>query len=209
MTTTTTSHAWMIAACLIVASSTAAADSVSGANKFLEKRHAAVMSIVNQEVSGQQASGAREEKLRSAIDELLDFQELSRRALADHWNELEADKRTEFVSLLTQLVQRSYQKNLESIRNYQVKYDSAKPVGDSVLVHTVARSKKNRRAPAVEIDYTLMPQDGGYRVYDIATDGVSLVTNYRRQFNKIIRRDGWDALVDRMKKRLAEGSDTI
>jgi phospholipid transport system substrate-binding protein len=175
----------------------------------LEKRHAEVMSIIDQEGGAGHTDSARAAKLKSAIGQLLDFEELSRRSLSDHWDGLEEHKRQEFVALLTQLVERSYQKNLESIRNYQVQYDEAKPLGDSVLVHTVARSRKNRRAPAVEIDYTLFPREGSYRVYDIATDGVSLVSNYKRQFNKIIRRDGWDALIERMKKRLAEDGDSF
>jgi len=194
---------------LLGTASAAAADAPLTANKFLEKRHAEVMTIINQSNPSAKVDDAKEQRLKSAIGDLLDFEELSRRALADHWNGLEDTKRQEFVALLAQLVERSYQKNLESIRNFQVQYDQAKHQGDSVLVHTVARSRKNRRAPAVEIDYTLFPRDGSYRVYDIATDGVSLVANYKRQFNKIIRRDGWNALLERMRKRLAEGSDDL
>ena len=71
------------------------------------------------------------------------------------------------------------------------------PRGDSVVVKTVAQSKKNRRAPAVSIDYTLSSREGGWRVYDVTTDGVSLVSNYRTQFNDILSRrvEGQSALI--------------
>ncbi len=74
--------------------------------------------------------------------------------------------------------------------------------GQVVTVRTLASSASNRRDPAVSIDYQMMKVGNTWRVFDISTDGVSLVRNYRTQFNRIIERDGWDALIARMRDRL-------
>ena len=85
-------------------------------------------------------------------------------------------------------------------------YGEAEAQGDSVIVRTEARSRTNRRAPVVAIDYRLHQLNGNWRVIDISTDGSSLVESYRRQFRRIIRREGWDGLLNRMRARLEGGS---
>lgn len=175
--------------------------------KFLQARHRSVQQILEQKPAGADAQAARVDRLSHALDELLDLSELSRRALADHWDGISEVQRGEFVALLSQLVQQSYRKNLESTLDFAVRYTAESPLGDGVLVRTVARSRKNPRAPEVSIDYALRRLPEGFRVYDITTDGVSLVENYRKQFDRIIRRDGWSALVQRMQKKLAGGND--
>ena len=187
----------------------ALADSAAPAKRFLETRHAQVVKILKQPANGADALAKRNGELKKALADLLDFEELSKRALQDHWETLSTDKRKKFSELLAQLVERSYQKNLESTMDFRVTYDEAKQVGDSIQVSTEARSTKNRRSPPIAIDYTLATDGQAFRVYDITTDGVSLVSNYRRQFNKIIRREGWDALLDRMKSKLAADSESF
>ena len=136
------------------------------------------------------------------VSELLDLEELSRLALRDHWESRTPEQRAEFVSLLRRLVQEQYERNLERTMNYTVTYDGADVRGQVVTVRTLARSGTNGRAPAVSIDYQMKKVGNVWRVFDIATDGVSLVRNYRTQFNRIITRDGWDALIARMRDRL-------
>jgi phospholipid transport system substrate-binding protein len=179
------------------------------ATSYLKSKHTAVERILAGTAKGNGASAARDKKLKGALSDLLDYAELSKRALSDHWEGLTQAQRDEFVGLLSALVERSYQKNLESTLGYAISYGSESRAGDSVVVHTTARSKKNRRAPEVTIDYALQPSNGGYRVYDVTTDGVSLVANYRRQFNRIIKKDGWDALLERMRKKLAADGDAF
>lgn len=197
----------LLLACLLPTA--ALADAAPTAKDFLQKRHGEVVQILQRPAAGDDAINRRDADLKQALADLLDFHELSKRALSDHWEGLSADKRENFSSLLSQLVERSYQRNLESTMDYRVTYDAEKHVGDSIVVSTEARSTKNRRTPPVAIDYTLSPNGNTYRVYDVTTDGVSLVSNYKRQFNKIIEREGWDALLERMKKKLATDGETL
>lgn len=174
------------------------------ATSFIQKRHKVVRQILKRKASTSAQIEKRNGRLNGALGELFDFRELSRHALRDHWDGLEKSQRDEFVSLLSRLVQRSYQRNLKSTLDFSISYRGESPRGDGTLVRTVARSRKNRRAPEVAVDYTVVSKAGSWKVYDVTTDGVSLVRNYRTQFNRIIKRDGWTALLDKMRKKLAE-----
>ncbi len=185
---------------LLVGVVPAAADAQANpaeAQAFLTERHEALRTLF-----AQRAGAARNQRLSTLVSELLDLEELSRQALRDHWDSRTPAQREEFVSLLRQLVQEQYERNLERTMNYTVTYDGADVRGQVVTVRTLASSASNRRAPAVSIDYQMMKVGNTWRVFDISTDGVSLVRNYRTQFNRIIERDGWDALIARMRDRL-------
>ncbi len=171
--------------------------SPSEAQAYLETRHEALRSVF-----AGRATPARAQRISTMVSELLDLEELSRLALRDHWDSRTPEQRAEFVSLLQRLVQGQYENNLERTLNYNVVYDGADVRGEVVTVRTLASSRSNRRAPAVSIDYKMRKEGNRWRVFDILTDGVSLVRNYRTQFNRIIERDGWDALITRMRDRL-------
>jgi len=172
------------------------------AQSFLEAQHAEVERLMRQP-----EGETRDQRLSAVIGQLLDYDELARRSLSRHWAEHSAAEQREFSSLLRQLVERSYRSNLESTLGYDVRYLGAEAQGTDVLVRTTARSRTNRRQPAIAIDYALHRKDGRWQVFDVWTDGVSLVENYRSQFNRIIRREGWDALLQKMRDRITSGSE--
>jgi phospholipid transport system substrate-binding protein len=180
-----------------------------GARTFLKKRHDSVAAILRKPVKTDAARENRNAELDRILGTLLDFDELSRRTLRDHWKGLAEAQRTEFSKLFVNLIERSYRKNLESTLDYAIRYEGESPGPGGVVVHTVARSKKNRRAPEIVIDYALGKSDGGWKVFDVTTDGVSLVDNYRNQFNRIIKRKGWEGLIAKMRARLESGSGTL
>ena len=167
------------------------------AQAYLEAQHQRANQVLGQ------AEGAdRTRQLTTLLGNLLDFETLSQAALGEHWDAQPEEARAEFVSLLRQLVERSYQANLEGTLDFDVSYVNAEARGERVLVQTSARSRANRRAPAVTIDYTMRREGRNWRVVDVTTDGQSLVEGYRSQFNRIIARDGWSALIARMQQRL-------
>ena len=91
--------------------------------------------------------------------------------------------------------------SLRSQLEYEVAYvgESAKDSGVSVA--TEVRSSKNGRKQTLSIDYVLHENANAWRVFDLVTDGVGLVENYRSQFNKIIAKEGVAGLLDRMRKK--------
>jgi phospholipid transport system substrate-binding protein len=177
------------------------------AERYLKTKHDAAVRVLRGAAENDAARARRDEQITRMLSDLLDYDELSRRALATHWDGLGEPQRREFADLLKQLVERSYQGNLERTLNYEVRYMGEAPTEGGVVVRTVARSRENRRAPEVEIAYSMHEVAERWRVFDIETDGVSLVDNYRRQFHRIITRDGFDGLLRSMRQRLEQGSD--
>ena len=183
-----------------VSASTAFAQA-QNAETFLRDRHQAVERILSRAARTDAGRSRRQTELDSALEGLLDYDALAEAALVDHWSGLQPAQRTEFVGLLRQLVQRSYRNNLESTRDFVIRYTGTDTRGQSHIVHTTARSRTNGRAPEVGIDYELRQNGASWKVTDVVTDGVSLVRNYRSQFHRIVQRDGWDALIRRMRER--------
>jgi phospholipid transport system substrate-binding protein len=174
------------------------------AQQFVEQRHAAAAQLLRRP-----AGDARNRELTRLFDEMLDFQELGRRALGRHWAQRTEAERTQFIGLLQQLVQRAYQDNLQRTLQFDVNVTGSEAQGDAFLVRTEARSRSNRRSPPLLIDYSVRQTSGRWKVFDIHTDGVSMVANYRSQFSRIIARDGWAGLITRMQTRVAGGGTDI
>ncbi len=178
-----------------------------GATRFLQERHEEVNRILRQPAANEAARQRRAERLTRTLNELLDYEELSRRSLGAHWDSRNPADRERFVTLLRQLVERNYEGNLERIVDFEITYERETPRDGLTVVHTTARSRTQRRQPPVAIEYTLRRAGDAWRVVDVRTDGVSMVDNYRNQFNRIITRDGWDELIARMQRRLDSGSE--
>lgn len=168
------------------------------AQRFLEQKHDQV-----ERVMGQPANAQRDARLTRMLADLLDYEELSRRALGSHWASHTPAEQAEFVSILQQLVERNYRANLQRTLSFDVRYVGSDMQGSEALVRTRARDRRNRRAPEVAIDYLLQQDGSNWRVVDVTIDGGrSMVDNYRSQFRRIIRREGWDGLMTRMRARL-------
>ena len=146
---------------------------------------------------------ARERRLaiRKVIDERFDFEEMSKRSLAVYWQQRSAQERREFISLFTDLLERSYMKKIEGYNDEKIVYLDEKIDGKYAVVKTKIVTKRNVEIP---IDYRMMDKGGKWEVYDVSIEGVSLVNNYRAQFSKIIRTSSYQELVRRMKSKQEE-----
>jgi phospholipid transport system substrate-binding protein len=153
--------------------------------------------------------GSAEEKaltkeVTSRLSTFLDVDELGRRALKDHWAKLTEEQKKEFSKLLRELVEANYLKALRSQLEYSVAYVGESAKDSAVSVATEVRSSKNGRKQTMSIDYVLHENSNAWRVFDLVTDGVGLVENYRSQFNKVIAKEGVAGLLDRMRKKKLE-----
>lgn len=176
------------------------------ASRFLKQRHDDVNRIIRRTAETDAERQRRSREITQILSELLDYQELSRRALGSHWESRTPEQRERFVGLLRQLVERNYEQNLQRIQEFEVRYSGEESIADGTVVRTEARSRTERRQPPVEIAYSMHLVGTAWRVFDVNTDGVSLVRNYNNQFNRIISQNGWDELIRRMEQRLAAPS---
>jgi phospholipid transport system substrate-binding protein len=155
------------------------------------------------------AAGSAEEKALAAkvtesVRNFLDVDALGERALADHWSTLSEAQKTEYLSLLRGLIEDNYVKGLRANLEYKVVYKAETKKDDGTrLVKTEIKTKRRGRAYTIKVDYVLQQDGKSWRAFDVLTDGVGLVENYRAQFNKIIAKDGFDGLIAKMKKKRA------
>ena len=151
------------------------------------------------------AKPGTEKKVAATFDEVLDYATIAQGSLGSEWANRSDAEKAQFSDLLKQLVRRSYERNIKKTLNYNIEYTSEAAKGAQMIVSTKAVSKTDKRADPVEIEYTLAEKDGKWRIQDIKTDGVSLVSSYRSQFTKIIKKDGFPALITKMKDKIAKG----
>jgi phospholipid transport system substrate-binding protein len=155
---------------------------------------------------GSPAETKQKEQIRELAAGLLDYEELSKRALASHWDGLSGSQRKEFVATLRELIERNYTKQLRSNLDYQVQYKNEDVDGDEATVQTVVKVKTAGKSSDAEIVYKLRKSDAGWHVWDIITDESSLVRSYKSEFHKIITEKSYDELLKKMKNKLAEQS---
>jgi phospholipid transport system substrate-binding protein len=138
-------------------------------------------------------------ELRRIAVDLFDFDEMARRTLSRHWAGRTRAEQAEFVSLLIDVLERSYVARIEAYSGEKISY-----VGESIDGgYAVVRSKivSPRRRHDTAIDYRLHMRDRRWKVYDVLVDGVSLVSTYRSEFNRVIAASSYNTLVDALKNR--------
>jgi phospholipid transport system substrate-binding protein len=139
----------------------------------------------------------RRHMLEEVIAARFDYTEMSKRALASHWVPLTTGERAEFVELFKTFLSDRYAEKIEGYSGELVSYLSERIEGNYAEVRTELRSSK----VSIPMDYRLFSIEGRWHAYDIIVDGVSLVKNYRSQFDKIIRTSSYQELVRRLRER--------
>ncbi len=146
-------------------------------------------------------------KVTTSVRDFLDIDELGKRAMADQWAKLTEAQRNEFLSTLRALIEDNYVRGLRSNLSYTVDYNGETTDKDgNIVVTTTINTKRKNRALKIQIDYVLKKDGGKLKAWDVKTDGVGLVENYRTQFNKIVAKEGFDGLIARMKKKQSSAS---
>jgi phospholipid transport system substrate-binding protein len=139
----------------------------------------------------------RRTKLRQAVSQHFGFEEMAQRALGPHWKKLTGEQKQEFVSLFSDLLEPAYSSKIESYGGSQSDIRYIKETIDTQGYASVRTEIATRDLP-VEVEYRLLHHHGKWEVYDVVIEGVSLVNNYRTQFNKIIVQESYAALVKQM-----------
>jgi phospholipid transport system substrate-binding protein len=139
--------------------------------------------------------------VRKIADEIFDFGETARRSLGRHWAARTQAERDEFVKLFGDLLERSYISKVELYGGEKIHYVGDKIDGDTASVLSRLVTKGGSDVP---IEYRMLRKGHRWLVYDVIIEGVSLVANYRTQFNKIIQTSSYAELVRKMKSRQEE-----
>jgi phospholipid transport system substrate-binding protein len=143
----------------------------------------------------------RRQMVKRIVDPYFDYREMAKRSLGPVWGQLNAGQRNEFVRLFAELLEASYSDKIQKYaQRVRIDYTSEILTGDYAEVRTMV-IRPNDRIP---LNYRLLQEDDGWKVYDVVIEGVSLVSNYRTQFRRIIHQSSYAELVRRLQTKVTE-----
>ena len=183
--------AWLMVAGVVAAPAT-------GPRETVETAVVRVVEVLQQPEATGPAKSERAAEIKRIARELFDFDEIARRALSRHWAGRTPVQHTEFVGLFTDLLERSYMNRIEAYAGERIVYTGEAVDGTFATV----RSKViTQRRTELGIDYRMHLRGSRWQVYDVLIDGVSFVSTYRSQFDRVIQAESYGALVERLRKR--------
>jgi len=147
-------------------------------------------------------SQAQKKELQARLAEVIyprfDFAEMAKRTLGPHWGRRTAEEQREFVSIFAGLLGKSYSDRIESYRGQNVLYTREVEDKNYAEVDTTMVSDTQEK---VSINYKLHSVDKEWRVYDLVIEDISMINNYRSQFNRVIARSSFEELVRMLKEK--------
>ena len=143
----------------------------------------------------------RQEKLRQIVAQSFDFTEMAKSALGYQWKKLTPQQQQEFTNVFISFIEDSYLSKLNDYRGQQVQFIRASQDGaDYAQVNTnIVREGKD----PIHLDFRLMKEGGTWKVYDVTVDAISIIANYRNQFNRVMNNQGYDTLIKDLKEKQA------
>jgi phospholipid transport system substrate-binding protein len=180
---------------LLYSSSVFASEITGGLKTTIEE----VIEIVTDEKLKSQEK-ERRELLRETIGKRFNYHQMVMRSLARDWNNRTPKERKDFQKLFKRLLENSYASKLESYSDEEINYVGEVVKGKYALVKT----EIVRRDGTIDVDYKMIQDKGEWKVYDFLIEGVSMIRNYRSQFSKIIRKESFAALVQKLSAKVEE-----
>lgn len=141
----------------------------------------------------------RRRQLRELLERHFDFADMARIALGYHWRELNATQRSQFTQLFTAFIENAYLSKIQDYTGQDVAVLGQNSEGEGF-----ARVRSQIIQPgkqSIKVDYLLRDIDGDWRIYDVTVDAISIVANYRNQFNRVINDQGFDKLMADMRAK--------
>jgi len=147
----------------------------------------------------------RSEKFWEIVLPRFDTQEIAKRSLGTHWNEITEEQKKEFVQLFVELVKRSYQGTLERhATDAQFFFDQERVEGNFAEVNS--RILPPSQEKAVSVNYRLHRVGEQWLIYDVVAENISLVRNYRNQFDRILKESSYEGLVQALRKKVQDSN---
>jgi len=150
-----------------------------------------------------QPRDAKIAKIRSIVNEIFDYTELSKRTLGREWPKFNPQQQNEFVKLFGDLLEKTYADRLLSYSNEKVVFEKESTLReDQVEVTSNIVTGDGKKIP---LDYRMIKKDANWRVYDVIIEGISLVKNYRDQFRDIMAKDSPEEVLKMLRDKVAKG----
>jgi len=144
----------------------------------------------------------RQDKLRQIVSATFDFTEMARSALGYHWKQITPAQQQEFTNAFVAFIEDSYLGKINDYRGQQVKFLSSRSTGAQyaqVNTDIVQPDGKD----AIHVNYLLAQEGSTWKIYDVTVDAISIIANYRNQFNRVMNNQGYDTLIRDLKSKQA------
>jgi len=144
---------------------------------------------------------AKKEKLRDLYSEMFDEVELARRTLGANWKKLNPAQQEEFVRLYRQVLEKAYINKILSYTDQKIVFSRASMLSDSLAE---VQTKIITSSQEIPLNYRVFLKDGTWKVYDVVIENVSLILNYRSQFESILAKNTPEQLLEILRKKVQE-----
>jgi phospholipid transport system substrate-binding protein len=180
------------------------ADALRAATDPLSQLKASVDNVLavlkDEKLASPEMSEIRRQQVESLVDAIFDFQEMGKRALGRTWDKLAPAEKEEYVNLFTRLVKQRYIGKIDSYSGQEIVFKRQVLKGKSALVYSVLLDNNTE----IPIDYRLVLRNDLWAAYDLRIENVSLVSNYRRDFASIVKKNGVAGLIKKMNDKVEQ-----
>jgi phospholipid transport system substrate-binding protein len=144
----------------------------------------------------------RRRQLRDAIESNFDFTQMSRSALGYHWRSLSPEQRVQFSQLFKAFIEDAYLSKIQDYSGQQVVFTGQTPLGQG-YVQINSKIVQPGRNP-IAVNYLMLQTNGSWKIYDVTVDAISIIANYRNQFNRVINEKGIGQLLADLRAKQEE-----
>jgi phospholipid transport system substrate-binding protein len=143
----------------------------------------------------------RQDKLRQIVAGTFDFTEMAKSALGYHWKQITPAQQQEFTSAFVAFIEDSYLSKINDYRGQQVTFGTVSNEGAQYA--QVSTDIVQPSGEAIHVNYRLLQEGGTWKIYDVTVDAISIIANYRNQFNRVMNNKGYDTLIADLKSKQA------
>jgi len=154
--------------------------------------------LADPSLKGEANSATRRQKLKEAVNERFAFDEMAKRSLGAQWQKRSASEQQEFVRLFTDLLEGAYLSKVEEYSGEKIQFVNERQDKDFAEVNT---KLINRKGEDFALDYRLVNLNGDWKITDVVIENISLVNNYRSQFNRVLSKSSFEDLLQAMKQK--------
>jgi phospholipid transport system substrate-binding protein len=156
---------------------------------------------VVQEHRGDDETVAEERRsaIRKIVGRRFDWNSMARRSLGRHWQSGNDAQKAEFIDLFSRLLENTYMDKVEGYSGEEVLYENERMDGEYARVFVKILTNKNTE---ISVEYRVKNHSGDWLVYDVVIEGVSLVKNYRSQFNSLMASGDFEKMLEKLRKKV-------
>jgi phospholipid transport system substrate-binding protein len=143
----------------------------------------------------------RQDKLRQIVSATFDFTEMAKSALGYHWKQITPAQQQEFTTAFVAFIEDSYLSKISDYTGQKVNFLRA--TNDGPQYAKVNTDIVQPTGDPIHVNYLLLQDGSAWKIYDVTVDAISIIANYRNQFNRVMNNQGYDVLISDLKKKQA------